>query len=121
MADGTTAVDFLTLEQFQTRVENHLNAAGELFSSMTRDLLDGPQLGEFRDAVNANEAYWERWAVQYDRIHRLCDALSAANEATKQILAQYKTTDELNHAKLSDLSSQFASLSIATDGLTDAI
>jgi hypothetical protein len=82
----------------------------------------GPELGEFEDAVNTNLAYWERWAVQYNRIKRLTDALNAANEATRSILEKYKTTEELNQAKLSDLAVEFAGLSIVTEGLViDAI
>ena len=122
MADGTTAVDFITLAEFQQRVERHLNTAGDLLASMVTDVGTGPQLGEFEDAVNTNLAYWDRWAVQYDRIYRLTNALNAAHEATRSILEQYQTTEDLNRAKLSDLSAQFASLSIVTEGLiTDAV
>jgi hypothetical protein len=122
MAEGTTAVDFITLQDFQTRLENHLNEVGDLLGRMTRDLGNGPELGGFHDAVQANLAYWDRWAVQYSRIQRLANALNAAHEANRQILDSYKTTEELNRAKVSDLSSQFESLSIVTEGLArDAI
>jgi hypothetical protein len=122
MADGTTAVDFITLAQFQARLENHLNAVGELLARMTRDLGDGPELGDFHDAVQANLAYWDRWGVQYSRIRRLADALNAAHEATRSIVESYTTTEELNRAKVSDLSAQFESLSIVTEGLSrDAV
>jgi hypothetical protein len=122
MAEGTTAVDFITLAEFQQRVEQHLNTAGELLASMVTDVGTGPELGEFEDAVNTNLAYWDRWAVQYNRINRLANALSAANEATRSILEKYKTTEELNQAKLSDLAAQFAGLSIVTEGLVvDAV
>jgi len=122
MAEGTTAVDFITLAEFQQRVEQHLNTAGELLASMVTDVGTGPELGEFEDAVNTNLAYWDRWAVQYNRINRLANALSAANEATRSILEKYKTTEELNQAKLSDLAVEFAGLSIVTEGLViDAI
>jgi hypothetical protein len=116
MAEGTTAVDFITLAEFQKRVEKHLNTAGELLASMVTDV------GEFEDAVNTNLAYWDRWAVQYNRISRLANALNAANEATRSILEKYKTTEELNQARLSDLATQFASLSTVTEGLViDAV
>jgi len=122
MAEGTTAVDFITLAEFQQRVEQHLNTAGELLASMVTDVGTGPELGEFEDAVNTNLAYWDRWAVQYNRINRLANALSAANESTRSILEKYKTTEELNQAKLSDLAAQFAGLSIVTEGLVvDAV
>jgi|KBSSwiStaDraftv2_1062776.scaffolds.fasta_scaffold1117979_2 hypothetical protein len=122
MAEGTTAIDFITLAEFQQRVEKHLNTAGDLLASMVTEVGTGPQLGEFEDAVNTNLAYWERWAVQYNRIKRLTDALNAANEATRSILEKYKTTEELNQAKLSDLAVEFAGLSIVTEGLViDAI
>jgi hypothetical protein len=122
MAEGTTAVDFITLAEFQKRVEKHLNTAGELLASMVTDVGTGPQLGEFEDAVNTNLAYWDRWAVQYNRISRLANALNAANEATRSILEKYKTTEELNQARLSDLATQFASLSTVTEGLViDAV
>ena len=122
MAEGTTAIDFITLAEFQQRVEKHLNTAGDLLASMVTEVGTGPQLGEFEDAVNTNLAYWDRWAVQYNRINRLANALSAANEATRSILEKYKTTEELNQAKLSDLAAQFAGLSIVTEGLViDAI
>jgi hypothetical protein len=117
MAEGTTAVDFITLAEFQQRVEKHLNTAGELLASMVTDVGTGPELGEFQDAVNTNLAYWDRWAVQYNRISRLANALNAAHEATASILEKYKTTEELNQAKLSDLTVQFASLSFVTEGL----
>ena len=122
MAEGTTAIDFITLAEFQQRVEKHLNTAGDLLASMVTEVGTGPQLGEFEDAVNTNLAYWERWAVQYNRIKRLTDALNAANEATRSILEKYKTTEELNQAKLSDLAVEFAGLSIVTEGLVvDAV
>jgi hypothetical protein len=122
MADGTTTVDFITLAEFQKRVEKHLNTAGELLANMVTEVGNGPELGEFQDAVNTNLAYWDRWSVQYNRITRLANALSAANDATRSILETYKTTEELNRARLSDLAAQFASLSIVTEGLTrDAI
>ena len=122
MAEGTTAIDFITLAEFQQRVEKHLNTAGELLASMVTDVGTGPELGEFQDAVNTNLAYWDRWAVQYNRISRLANALNAAHEATASILEKYKTTEELNQAKLSDLAVEFAGLSIVTEGLViDAI
>ena len=122
MAEGTTAVDFITLEQFQARLETHLNEVGELLGRMTRDLSDGPELGQFHDAVQTNLAYWDRWGVQYSRIQRLADALTATYDATRSILESYKTTEELNRAKVSDLAVQFESLSIVTEGLApDAI
>ena len=122
MAEGTTAVDFITLAEFQQRVEKHLNTAGDLLASMVTEVGTGPQLGKFEDAVNTNLAYWDRWAVQYNRINRLANALSAANEATRSILEKYKTTEELNQAKLSELAAQFAGLSIVTEGLVvDAV
>ena len=117
MAEDTTAVDFITLEEFQARLETHLNEVGDLLGRMTRDLSDGPELGDFHDAVQANLAYWDRWGVQYSRIQRLADALNAAHEATRSILGSYRTTEELNRAKVSDLSAQFESLSIVTEGL----
>ena len=45
------------------------------------------------------------------------NALNAAHEATASILEKYKTTEELNQAKLSDLAVEFAGLSIVTEGL----
>src|SRR5262249_25533561 len=117
MAEGTTAVDFITLAEFQKRVEKHLNTAGELLASTVTAVGTGPQLREFADAASTNLAYWSLWAVQYNRISRLANALNAANEATRSILEKYKTTEELNQAKLSDLSAQFASLSTVTEGL----
>jgi|SRR5215831_6103642 len=122
MAEGTTSVDFITLAEFKQRIEKHLNTAGELLGNMTTVVGSGPELGEFEDAVKTNLAYWERWAVQYNRISRLANALNAAYEATQSILDKYQTTEDLNRAKLSDLSAEFASLSIVTEGLTtDAI
>jgi hypothetical protein len=122
MAEGTTSVDFITLAEFQQRIERHLNSAGELLAQMVTAVGTGPELGEFQDAVNTNLAYWDRWAVQYNRISRLTNALNAAHEATRSILEKYQTTEDLNRAKLSDLSAQFASLSIVTEGLArDAI
>ena len=117
MADGTTAVDFITLKEFQARLEAHLNAVGEMLGRMTTDFRDGPELGGFQDAVQANLAYWDRWGVQYSRIMRLSNALNAAHEATRSILESYKTTEELNRAKVSDLSVQFASLTTVSEGL----
>jgi hypothetical protein len=122
MAEATTAVDFITLAEFQQRVDKHLTTAGELLASMVTDVGSGPELGEFEDAVKTNLAYWDRWSVQYNRITRLANALLAASDATRSILETYKTTEELNRAKLSDLSAQFASLSIVAEGLVvDAV
>jgi hypothetical protein len=117
MADGTTTVDFITLKDFQARLETHLNTVGEMLGRMTTDFRDGPELGGFQDAVQANLAYWERWGVQFSRIMRLSDALNAAHEATRSILESYTTTEELNRAKVSDLSAQFASLTTVSEGL----
>lgn len=122
MADSSVALDFITLDEFRARLEGRLTEIGAVISRMTTQLGAGPDLGEFQDARNANLAYWDRWAVQYNRAHRLMVALSAAHTATVAILAAYKDGEALNKATFGDLQAEFENLNHGLKGLTiDAI
>jgi hypothetical protein len=114
MADGTTAVDFISLEEFHNRLTARVAQAQQLVQTLTNDLVDrNPKLGTFEDADSATSAYWTRWRDQVGRASRLLMAVQAAQTATGEILKTYKTTEQLNSASAQDLAAPLGSVTTA--------
>jgi hypothetical protein len=119
MAERSTAVDFISLQEFHDRLTGRLADAQSLVSTLTNDLIDrNPKLGTFTDANTTTDAYWTRWRDQVARANRLLDAVQAAHTATGEILKTYQTTEALNGASAQDLAHRLEGVGTALNGDT---
>lgn len=122
MTERSTAVDFISLQEFHDRLSGRLAQAQSLVQTLTGDLIDrNPKLGTFTDATITTDAYWTRWRDQVARANRLLDAVQAAHTATGEILKTYQTTEALNNASAQDLAQRLAGVGTALDGTTPAV
>ena len=78
MTERSTAVDFISLQEFHDRLSGRLADAQSLVQTLTSDLVDrNPKLGTFTDANITTDAYWTRWRDQVARANRLLNAVIA--------------------------------------------
>jgi len=117
MTDDSTAVDVLSLEDFQATLTNRLSEVDSVIAGLNRDLGAPPALGAFLDA-KALAADFDTRRQQYaDRLQRLRTAIVAAQTATATIIANYRTTEQLNHASAADIAGQLGGVGAALEGV----
>lgn len=117
MADESTTVDVLSLEDFHATLATRLTEANGLLTTLTTSLATAPQLGTFQDA----SAEADRYATLRDEhaggVQRLIDAITAAQTATATIMSNYQTTEDRNAANASDISSTLSPVGQVLDGV----
>jgi len=107
MSDNTTRVDVLSLEDFNKTLATRLSEAEALLTKLNTGLKGkAPKLGTFYDGANSSEHYNDLYAQYVQRIGRLKAAIVAAQTATNDIIANYKTTEARNHASAADIASR---------------
>jgi methyl-accepting chemotaxis protein len=118
MTDDSTAVDVLSLEDFQATLASRLSDVDSVIAKFRGDLGSRPALGEFLDAkVSAWE--FEGLRQQYARrLDRLRAAILAAQAATATIIANYHSTERRNHANAADIARQLDGVSAALGAAT---
>jgi cell division septum initiation protein DivIVA len=111
---GKTVVDVHSLEDFQTALNNHHSAAVSMLKTIENKLWHvSPKLGTFSDG-NEMSNYYSTTANDYhDRVQRLKSAIEAAQQATKTILATYKTAEARNDANSKDIERTLAPVGTA--------
>jgi hypothetical protein len=123
MPDNTTRVDVLSLEDFNKTLATRLSEAEALLTKLNTDLKGkSPKLGTFEDGTNSAEHYSDLYTQYVQRIGRLKSAIVAAQAATNDIIANYKTTEARNHASAADIANKLGGVYTAlnTEGQTGA-
>ena len=104
MGDETTTVDMLSLEDFHTTVGGRLIEATSLLTTLTTTLEQArPELGGFQDAAETADRHAGLRSEHVAGVHRLIDAITAAQTATATILSNYRTTEARNAANATDI------------------
>jgi hypothetical protein len=116
MPDSTN-VDLLSLEDFSKRLGARLGEADAMLTKLDDDLRGRePKLGTFQDATTTQSQYTDLYDQYVQRIGRLRSAILAAQKATDDILANYKTTEARNHASAADIASKLGGVDTALNG-----
>jgi hypothetical protein len=114
MTDDSTSVDVLSLEDFHATLANRLSEVDSVIAGMNRDLSSPLALGEFLDAKLGSADFTGRRSDYLARMNRLRSAIVAAQTATATIIANYRSTEQRNHANAADIARQL-------DGVTSAL
>jgi hypothetical protein len=117
MADNTTKVDVLSLEDFNKTLVTRLGEAEALLAKLNNALKGkSPALGTFQDGSATAEQYTGLYQDYVQRIGRLKSAITAAQTATTTILSNYHTTEARNHANATDIAGQLSGIATTLDG-----
>jgi ABC-type transporter Mla subunit MlaD len=99
-----TRVDVLSLEDFHQRLAGRLTEAELVLSKLNTEMqCRPPALGSFVDATSNAQQYTKLHQSYVDRVERLRQAVTAAQEATQRILDNYRTTEARNKANAADI------------------
>lgn len=99
-----TRVDVLSLEDFHRRLAGRIAEADQLLKKLNTELqCRPPALGSFSDAVSNSRQYTALHSRYVDRVQRLRRSLVAVQQATQQILDNYRTTEARNQANAEDI------------------
>ena len=114
---GTTKVDVLTLQDFDKTLTARLSEAESMLTKLNADLKGkSPKLGTFQDAGQVSQHYADLYAQYVRRIGRLKAAIVAAQTATRDIIANYTTTEARNHASAADIAAKLGGIDTALNG-----
>jgi hypothetical protein len=117
MAGSGTSVDVLTLEQFNKTLDARLTEARSLLTKLNTDLGGKvPALGLFADGKTTSQHYTDLRRTSVQRVERLIDAIVAVQTATGTIIANYRTTEERNHANASEIATVLGDLPAVLNG-----
>ncbi|HYU84725.1 MAG TPA: hypothetical protein VEK80_07945 [Kribbellaceae bacterium] len=117
MADETTRVDVLSLEDFRATLVTRLREADSILHKLTTELGGRkPALGTFVDGSAKAAEYSALYDQHVDRVNRLRRAIIAAQEATDTIIDNYRTTEARNGASASDIANKLDGVANALDG-----
>jgi hypothetical protein len=120
MAD--TNVDLLSLEDFNKTLGTRLSEVDAMLTKLNAELKgQTPKLGTFQDADAKRSQYADLYDQYVQRIGRLKSAILAAQKATGEILANYKTTEARNHASAADIAHQLGGVNTALDGTGSSV
>jgi hypothetical protein len=113
MADDTTNVDVLSLEDFQRTLAARLSEVESAARKLAEAGGQTPALGTFSDA-RACAAFYENLHQQYaQRLDRLKSAIVAAQTATSTIIDNYRRVEDRNHANAIDIAAQLGGVAAA--------
>jgi hypothetical protein len=120
MADDSTRVDVLSLEDFHATLAARRSEVESVRTGLDNLLGVRAGFGTFEDA-NLQAAYYDALYVSiFDRVDRLHQAIVAAQTATETIIANYRSTEERNHANAADIAAHLGGIGSALDeGQTD--
>lgn len=117
MASDDFVVDFLSLQDFQQRLQSRI---GQAFTALTVETTspgaDKPALGGFHDAAVTAERHRVLHDEYVARVRRLVDALTLAQTATLDIIKLYRDVDALNAANAQQIGGAVGAVSEAIDG-----
>jgi hypothetical protein len=110
MGDGSTDVSVLSLEDFKATLQQRLDDADMMLRQLN-DLGAGRlKLGTFQDAHDSAGSYDWKLNQYVDRVQRLRDAILAAQLATAEIIAAYRTTEARNQADAADIAARLGNV-----------
>lgn len=105
MGRGTT-VDMLSLADFHATLKGRLAEVDAVLAKLNNELAcKPPALGTFTDANVARGEYEAARGVFTRRATQLRSAILAAQDATEQILKNYRTTEARNAADAREIAS----------------
>ena len=113
MSDGTTHVSVLSLEDFQGTLQHRLDDANAILAKLDELGARRVPLGTFHDATASADSYDWKLTRYLLRVERLRDAIVAAQEATAQIIAAYRTTEARNQADAADIAARLGGVTSA--------
>jgi hypothetical protein len=117
MTEASTRVDILSLEDFNRTLAARLSEADALLTKLNSELRGKrPALGTFFDGNDKATHYADLYTQYVQRIGRLKSAIVAAQTATTEIIKNYSTTEELNHASAADIASKLGGVSVSLNG-----
>jgi hypothetical protein len=106
MTDDSTSVDVLSLEDFHATLANRLSEVDSVIAGINRDLATAPALGDFLDGKVSAVDFTSQRDAYLARANRLRSAIVAAQTATATIIANYKSTEQRNHANAADIAAR---------------
>jgi hypothetical protein len=113
----STKVDVLSLEDFNKTLATRLSEVDSMLTKLNVDMRgSSPKLGTFTDATSKRSEYDDLYDQYAQRIGRLRSAIVAAQRATDDIIANYKTTEARNHASAADIANKLGGISTAING-----
>ena len=113
MADDSTKVDVLSLEDFHATLASRLSEIQSIQSKMDGMLGDRMRFGALEDANLQGGNYDSVSMSVFDKVNQLHDAIVAAQAATSTIIANYRSTEERNRANSADIANQLGGISTA--------
>jgi hypothetical protein len=118
----STNVDLLTLEDFSKTLGARLSEVDAMLTKLDTDLRGkAPRLGIFQDATTKQSQYTDLYDQYVQRIGRLKSAILAAQRATDDIMANYKTTEARNHASAADIANKLGGVDTALNGTQPSV
>jgi hypothetical protein len=116
MPADSASISMISLTEFNTRLAARLGEAQSVLSSLQSDpvltgiggLVEPPKLGTFEDALAAQHDYATLYHQYVQRLQQLHDAITAAQQATTTIVANYHSTESLNEASAKEITSALA-------------
>jgi hypothetical protein len=121
MTDDSTAIDIHSLEDFHSTLATRLSEVDAVIAKMQRELTGPPALGGFEDAQSTATALNSKRLQYADKVAQLRAAIVAAQTATATIIANYRTTEDRNHANAADIARQLDGVGAALqDGASNA-
>jgi hypothetical protein len=121
MTDDSTAVDIQSLEDFHATLATRLSDIDAVIAKMNRELNGPPALGGFADATSIATMIDAQRQQYADKVAQLRAAIVAAQSATTTIIANYRTTEDRNHANAADIARQLDGVGAALqDGASNA-
>lgn len=117
MADESTTVDVLSLEDFHATIAARLDQANALLTTLNTTLQGAPpQLGGFPHAVDTAGRYSDLHGEHASSVQRLIDAVTAAQTATSTIISNYQTTEARNQANSADIANTLSPVGEVLNG-----
>ncbi|GAA3734404.1 hypothetical protein GCM10022225_15970 [Plantactinospora mayteni] len=117
MAADEFAVDLLSLQDFQQRLQPRVEAAFAALTALTTAPgSDRPALGGFHDAQRTADRHQELHDEYVARLRRLVTALAVAQSATTQIIESYRDVDELSRTNAQQIAGAVGAVSEALHG-----
>ena len=124
MSGDSASISMISLDEFHGRLATRLTEADQVLTSLRSDPVltsgDGvpaaPKLGTFDDALKAVGDYTALYRQYLQRVQRLHNAISAAQQATGTIIANYHTTETLNGASADEITNALAAVPSALEG-----
>jgi hypothetical protein len=120
MAGENSSINMISLVEFNNRLAGRLSEADSVLTALRQDpvltsggLVKAPKLGNFTDALAAEQGYTTLYNQFVERLQQLHNAITAAQKATTTIAANYRTTESLNTAGAKEITNALADVPTA--------